>query len=452
MSHPEEWFLISRRGHSSPQIPIIDTQIKYPFVFNPMSLAAVQFAKRPFHVMAKAIGPKCNLDCQYCFYLEKEALFAKSERYRMPDELLERYIANYIESQPTELVSFAWQGGEPTLLGVPYFQKIVELQQKHAQGKRIENALQTNGTLLNDRWAEFLAANAFLVGVSIDGPEDLHNAYRIKRNGTGSFQDVLRGIRVLQKHGVEWNSLTCVNAVNSKQPLKVYKFLKGIGSRHMQFIPIVERRPNAAAQALGLDLSTPPDLENGDADPDMMPWSVQARDYGNFLNAIFDTWVRKDVGKVFVQLFEVSFAKWIGSPGGLCIFAETCGDAVALEHDGSIYSCDHYVYPEFKLGNVADSPLSEMLNSDQQRKFGRDKFETLPRKCLECAYRPACNGGCPKHRSITTKDGEPGLNYLCDAYYRFFKHADPFFQTMGDLYRQRQSPANIMTLLKKRKS
>lgn len=401
--------------------------------------------------MAKAIGPKCNLDCQYCFYLEKEALWAKTEKYRMPDDLLERYIRNYIESQPTDVVSFAWQGGEPTLLGVPYFERIVELQQMYANGKRIENAFQTNGTLLNDRWAEFFAKNEFLVGVSIDGPKALHDAYRVKRNQTGSFDDVLRGIRVLQRHRVEWNSLTCVNAVNSKRSLKVYKFLKGIGAKHMQFIPIVERRPNAAAQDLGLDLSTPPDLETSEPPPDMMPWSVRAKDYGEFLTTLFDTWVRFDVGKIFVQIFEVSFSKWVGNPGGLCIFAETCGDAVALEHDGSIYSCDHYVYPEFKLGNVGDTPLAEMLDSDQQRAFGKAKRDTLPKKCIQCVYRPACNGGCPKHRSITTSDGEPGLNYLCDGYYRFFKHADPYFRTMAELYRHRQSPANIMQLLKKRR-
>ncbi|MGY8696998.1 MAG: anaerobic sulfatase maturase [Verrucomicrobiia bacterium] len=301
-----------------------------------------------------------------------------------------------MESQPTDSVLFAWQGGEPTLLGPPYFQRIVELQQKHAQGKRIENALQTNATLLDDCWGAFLAENNFLVGVSIDGPEDLHNAYRVKRNGSGSFNEVLRGIRILQKHGVQWNSLTCVNAINSKLPLKVYKFLKGIGARHMQFIPIVERRPNPAAQKLGLDLSTPPNLEKPEGDPEMMPWSVQPRDYGTFLTTIFDTWIRKDVGKTFVQIFEVSFAKWIDQPGGLCIFSETCGDAVALEHDGSIYSCDHYVYPEFKIGNVRDTPLSEMLNSDQQLNFGKDKSDTLPPKCHECAYVSPCNGGCPK--------------------------------------------------------
>ncbi len=408
-------------------------------------------AKRPFHVMAKAIGPKCNLDCQYCFYLEKEALFAKSERYRMPDDLLERYISGYIASQPTDAVQFAWQGGEPTLLGVKYFQRILELQRKHAQGKRIENALQTNGTLLDDRWAEFLAENEFLVGVSIDGPEELHNAYRLKRNGTGSFKEVLRGIRVLQKHGVLWNSLTCVNAANSKHPQKVYKFLKGIGSRHIQFIPIVERQPNAQARELGLDLSTPPAPDSPEADPEMMPWSVRPRDYGDFLVNLFNTWVRHDVGKVFVQIFEVSFSKWIGKPGGLCIFSETCGDAVALEHDGSIYSCDHYVYPEFKLGNVRDNPFSDMIGSEKQRKFGQDKFDTLPQKCLDCAFRPACNGGCPKHRSATTESGEPGLNYLCDGYYKFFSHADPYFRVMANLFQQRQSPAAIMDLIKKKR-
>jgi len=401
--------------------------------------------------MAKAIGPKCNLDCQYCFYLEKEALWAKTEKYRMPDDLLETYIRSYIESQPTDTVSFAWQGGEPTLLGVPYFERVVEFQQKHANGKRIENAFQTNGTLIDDRWGEFLSEHGFLVGVSIDGPEDLHNAYRVKRNQTGSFSDVLRGIRVLQRYGVAWNSLTCVNAVNSREPLRVYKFLKGIGSKHMQFIPIVERRPDKSARALGLDLSTPPSQDHADSDSEMMPWSVKPNYYGEFMTRIFDIWIRSDVGRVYVQLFEVSFAKWIGHPGGLCIFAETCGDAVALEHDGSIYSCDHYVYPDFKLGNVRDTPLSEMLDSDRQRAFGQAKRDNLPQQCVECRYRPACNGGCPKHRFATTSDGEPGLNYLCQGYYKIFEHADPYFRAMAELYRRRQSPAGIMQILKKRR-
>jgi uncharacterized protein len=401
--------------------------------------------------MAKAIGPKCNLDCQYCFYLEKEALWAKTEKYRMPDDLLETYIRSYIESQPTDTVSVAWQGGEPTLLGVPYFERVVEFQQKHANGKRIENAFQTNGTLIDDRWGEFLSEHGFLVGVSIDGPEDLHNAYRVKRNQTGSFSDVLRGIRVLQRYGVAWNSLTCVNAVNSREPLRVYKVLKGIGSKHMQFIPIVERRPDKSARALGLDLSTPPSQDHADSDSEMMPWSVKPNYYGEFMTRIFDIWIRSDVGRVYVQLFEVSFAKWIGHPGGLCIFAETCGDAVALEHDGSIYSCDHYVYPDFKLGNVRDTPLSEMLDSDRQRAFGQAKRDNLPQQCVECRYRPACNGGCPKHRFATTSDGEPGLNYLCQGYYKIFEHADPYFRAMAELYRRRQSPAGIMQILKKRR-
>jgi len=401
--------------------------------------------------MTKAIGPKCNLDCQYCFYLEKEALFAKTERYQMADDVLERCIANYIESQPTDLVTFAWQGGEPTLLGVPYFQKIVDLQRKYAGGKRFENALQTNGSLLNERWAEFLATNRFLVGVSIDGPEELHNAYRLKRNGQGSFEEVLRGIRTLQRHGVEWNSLTCVNDLNAKMPLKVYKFLKGIGARHMQFIPIVERQPNTAARALGLDLSTPPNQDGEEPEVEMMPWSVKPNDYAQFLTTIFDHWVRHDVGKIYVQIIEVSFAKCLGSPGSLCIFSETCGDAVAMEHDGSVYSCDHYVYPEYKLGNIRDDSLQDMINSEQQRDFGENKRDSLPRQCLECDYLPACNGGCPKYRFCETSDGEAGLNYLCQGYYHFFKHADPYFQTMAKLYRNRRPPAMIMDLLKKEK-
>lgn len=401
--------------------------------------------------MTKGIGPKCNLDCQYCFYLEKEALFAPNERYKMSDETLERFVSSYIAAQPGDTASFAWQGGEPTLLGVSFFEKVVALQAKHARGKRIENAFQTNGTLLDDRWAEFLAKHNFLVGVSIDGPRDLHDAYRVKRNGKGSFDDVLRGIRVLQRHGVQWNSLTCVNRLNASKPLEVYKFLKGIGSRYMQFIPIVERKPNPAARRLGLDLSTPPSLSEEEAIEEMTAWSVIPREYGSFLNKIFDRWVRHDVGKIYVQTFEVGFTKWLGIKQGLCIFNETCGDAVALEHDGSVYSCDHFVYPEYRLGNINEDSLPEMIDSPFQRKFGQDKRDSLPSQCRECAYRFACNGGCPKQRFARDKRGEPGLNYLCPGYFAFFRHADPYYRVMASLYRRQQSPALIMELLKKKK-
>lgn len=401
--------------------------------------------------MAKAIGPKCNLDCEYCFYLEKDRLFSKNERFRMRDETLERFVKNYIEAQPSEQVSFAWQGGEPTLLGVNFFKKVVALQKKYAQGKQIENAFQTNGTLLNDEWAAFLSENGFLVGISIDGPETLHNTYRVKRNQSGSFRDVLHGVKFLQKHGVEWNSLTCIHKSNSEKPLEVYKFLKGIGSHFMQFIPIVERKPNPKANELGLELSTPPTLEGLEMQQEMTPWSVSPRAYGKFLTAIFDRWVRNDVGKIFVQIFDVSLSKWLGHPSGLCIFSETCGTAVALEHDGSIYSCDHYVYPDYRIGNINENSLASMLDSVFQNRFGQNKSDTLPQYCRDCVFRPACNGGCPKHRFLATEDGEPGLNYLCQSYFSFFKHADPYLRVMANLYRSGRAPALIMELLKKKR-
>jgi len=417
-------------------------------------MSAYTAAKQPFHVMAKGIGPKCNLDCEYCFYLEKEALFGPSERFRMTDETLDNFTRSYIESQPNDSVTFAWQGGEPTLLGVPFFEKAVELQKKYANGKQIENSFQTNGTLIDDRWASVLAENNFLVGVSIDGPEEIHNSLRKDRDGKGSFDKVLKGIRTLQRHKVEWNSLTCVNAVTSKQPQEVYRFLKGIGARFMQFIPIVERKPDAVAAKLGLDFSVPPQSSENDVEvdgPEMMSWSVKSGDYGRFMISIFDKWVREDVAKRYIQLFDVAFQKWLGIPGGLCIFSETCGDAVALEHDGGVYSCDHYVYPEFKLGNLNETPLASMMDSAQQRKFGQDKADLLPKQCRECEYKPACNGGCPKQRFIKTKDGEAGLNYLCYDYFAFFKHVDPYFQVMADFYRKNQAPATIMELIKKKK-
>jgi uncharacterized protein len=412
-----------------------------------------QPASAPFHIMVKPIGPKCNLDCSYCFYLEKEMLFGDGERWKMDDELLEAYVRRYIEAQPAGMpVTFAWQGGEPTLCGVEFFEKVVKWQQQYAGGREIENAFQTNGTLLDDKWGEFLARAKFLVGISIDGPAELHDAYRVKRNGTGSHAEVMRGLEVLKRHRVDFNTLTCVNAANADKGAEVYDFLKSIGSRYLQFIPIVERLPDAEAARLGLSHATPPRFteEDEDMEAPVTQWSVGPKAYGRFMRSIFKRWVQADVGKVYVQLFDVALGKWAGVPGGLCVYSEECGRALALEHDGSLYSCDHFVYPRYKLGNMRDDSLSGMVDSGQQVGFGKDKSRLLPQFCLDCQWRFTCNGGCPKHRFIHTPQDQPGLNYLCNGYRFIFGKMDPYMQAMAKLYREGRAPAEIMPMIRNR--
>lgn len=401
--------------------------------------------------MTKPIGPLCNLDCKYCFYLEKEALFPSNENFRMSDEVLESYIRGYIESQNTPEVGFAWQGGEPTLMGVPFFEKVVALQQQYAGGKVITNALQTNGTLLDDRWGEFLSKNSFLIGLSIDGPRELHDTYRVDKRQQPTFDKVIAGLEVLKKHKVEFNTLTVVNRKNSQHPLKVYRFLKEIGSGFIQFIPLVERKADTHFNPHALELAMPPQIEDAsEAECPVTSWSVRAEDYGRFLVAIFEDWVRKDVGNVFVQLFDVALGNWMGMGGGLCVFSEKCGKALALEHNGDLYSCDHYVYPQYKLGNLMNQSLGEMVASEFQRNFGEEKSTTLPKYCRECSVRFACHGECPKHRFIKTPDGEDGLNYLCPAYKIFFQHIDPYMRTMADLLNSQRPAAQIMAMLAQR--
>lgn len=396
-----------------------------------------------FHVMAKPMGPICNLDCRYCFYLEKENLYGKKQDFAMPDAVLESYISQFITSQDVPAISFAWQGGEPTLLGVDFFRKVVAIQRKYANGKTIENAFQTNGVLLDDRWGEFLAENHFLIGISIDGPAELHDFYRVDKGGAPTFHRVMRGLRVLKKHQVEFNALTVVNRQNSLHPLRVYRFLKSIGCQFLQFIPIVERMAKAA-NADGLVLIAPRDPHAAE----VSAWSVEPRQYGVFLSTIFDEWVRNDVGTCFVQLFDVTLESWLGMVPSLCVFRPTCGAAMALEHNGDLYSCDHYVYPENKLGNIMEQPLSMLVNSAQQRAFGLDKRDSLPRYCRECDVRFACNGECPKHRFIATPDGEPGLNYLCAGYKLFFQHVDPYMKFMANELRHQRPPANVMAWIR----
>ena len=412
-----------------------------------MSQPPIAAAGRGFHVLTKPVGPVCNLDCKYCFYLEKEKLYPGENQWRMSEAVLAEYVRQYIRSQPVPEINFAWQGGEPALLGVNFFRKAVALQEHFAGGKTIFNAIQTNGTLLDDDWCEFLAANKFLVGLSIDGPAELHDQYRVDKRQQPTFGAVMRGLELLKKHGVEFNTLTVVHRANSQQPQEVYHFLKGIGSRFLQFIPLVERTASAEMKTAGYDFAAPPLPGEAGNSSVVTPWSVEAEQYGKFLCAIFDEWVRHDVGKTFVQLFDVALGNWMGLGSSLCVFAEKCGAALAIEHNGDVFSCDHYVYPRHKLGNVMNQSLGAMVNSPQQLKFGDDKLDSLPKFCRECEVRFACNGECPKHRFIQTPDGEAGLNYLCAAYKMFFNHIDPHMRTMARLLQNDEAPARIMDIL-----
>ncbi len=356
----------------------------------------------------------------------------------MPNDVLEIFIQQYIEGQEVETVNFTWQGGEPALAGLGFFEKVIELQAKYSNGKKIENAFQTNGMLLNDKWCEFFAKNTFLVGISIDGPKYLHDFYRTGKTGKSTFDSVINGIYYLKKHNVEFNTLAVVNRKNSYHSLEVYNFLKEIGSRYMQFIPAVEKRSF--------------DIQNNHLNPIksmnfptiVSEWSVESEQYGNFLCEIFDYWVKNDVGKYFVQTFDVALESWCQLPSSLCIFAETCGSALAIEHNGDLYSCDHYVLPKYFLGNVQQQELKSLVYSYQQQKFGNDKRDTLPKFCKKCDFKFACNGGCPKNRFITSPDGEPDLNYLCHGYKKFFSHIAPYMHFMENELGQQRPPANVM--------
>ena len=397
-----------------------------------------------YTVIAKPIGPLCNMACRYCFYLEKERLFREHGSFRMSSEILEAFVRQYIALQDAPEVQFTWQGGEPTLLGVEFFRRVVELQKKYANGKTVTNSIQTNGILLDDRWCEFLTDNGFLVGLSIDGPRKLHDLYRVDKRQRPTFDRVMRGLEFLKKHNTEFNTLTVVNNANSRYPLEVYRFLKEVGKGFMQFIPLVERKPDKEARELGLELGLPPVPGEKDTTSRVTPWSVKPNQFGEFYVQIFDEWVRQDVGKYFVQFFDVALGNWMGHGSTLCIFARKCGYAVALEHNGDLYSCDHYVYPKYKLGNILNNSLGDMLGSLEQRKFGSNKFEMLPNYCRECEVRFACNGECPKHRFIHTPDGEPGLAYLCPAYKHIFSHMAPSMQIMAELVLSGREASRVM--------
>ena len=382
-----------------------------------------------FHIMTKPRGAICNLDCEYCYYLRKENLYPGSS-FRMSDELLENFVQQYIKSQRVPQVNFAWQGGEPTLMGLSFYRKAVAYQKKYAPpGMQIENALQTNGTRLNDAWCQFFAENHFLIGISLDGPREMHDRYRKDKRGGDTFDRVVRGVKLLKKHHVDFNILTCVSTANVDQPLEVYQFLRDeIGACFIQFIPIVERDNGTGFQQGNV----------------LTGRSITGKQYGNFLITIFDEWVNRDVGKVFVQMFDTALGRWLGAPGGLCVFQETCGLALAMEHNGDLYSCDHFVEPRHLLGNILETPMIELVGSQQQRAFGLDKKLSLPHYCRECPVLFACNGGCPKNRTDFTVDGEAGLNHLCEGYKAFFTHIDQPMRKMVGLLYQRRSPAEIM--------
>jgi uncharacterized protein len=384
-----------------------------------------------FHLLAKPTGAICNLACEYCFFLSKEALYPGST-FHMTDQMLETYIRQLVESHRVPEVTVAWQGGEPTLMGLDFFRRSIELEEKYRKpGTEILNTIQTNGTLLDDEWCTFFRERGFLVGISIDGPRGLHDAYRVNKGGRPTFDQTMRGLRLLQKHGVEFNVLTTIHAANGDQPLEVYGFLRDeAGAKFIQFIPIVERDNQTGFQ-------------EGNT---VTARSVSAENYGRFLIAVFEEWVRRDVGRVFVQMFDVALANWVGAPPGLCVHAPTCGTALALEHNGDLYSCDHFVEPKHLLGNIARNPMIQLIGSRQQHRFGQDKLDTLPRHCRECDVRFACHGGCPKDRFTDTPDGEPGLNYLCAGYKAFFRHVDGPMRIMAGLLRRGEAPAEIMSL------
>ena len=385
-----------------------------------------------FHVLAKPTGAICNLDCKYCFFLSKEMLYPGS-RFRMADEVLEAYIRQYIKAQQVPEVSIAWQGGEPTLMGLDFFRRSVAYAQKYKKPRMsIQYSMQTNGTRLNDEWCEFFREHNFLIGLSLDGPPEMHDAYRVDKSGNPTSAQVIQAARLMQKHKVEFNILTTVHAANADYPLAVYRFLRDeIGTHFMQFIPIVERDNETGFQ-------------EGNRVTDR---SVTAEQYSQFLMTIFDEWVRRDVGRIFVQLFDVALGAWIGQPGGLCVFATTCGHALALEHTGDLYACDHYVEPNYLLGNIKDTPMIELVASDQQRKFGQDKLDTLPQYCRACEVRFACHGCCPTNRFIYTTSGTPGLDYLFAGYNASFPPIDEPMRMMAALLRQKQAPAQIMQLV-----
>ena len=397
------------------------------------------FAK-PLYVMLKPAGAHCNLACKYCYYLEKNKLYPTAQRHLMSDEMLEQFTREYIEAQTMNQVLFTWHGGEPLLRSIDFYRKALALQQKYAGGRRIDNVIQTNGTLLTDEWCEFFAQNHWLVGISIDGPQPYHDHYRLTAAGKPSWQKVMQGIKLLKKHGVEWNAMAVVNAYNVNHPLEFYRFFKENGCQFLQFTPIVER------QTRHEDGRTLASLADKDEIP-LSEASVKPEQWGYFLCAIFDEWVRKDVGKIFVEIFDCTLANWMGVSPGICAYSKECGHAGVMEHNGDVYSCDHFVFPEYKLGNIRDHSLIDMLYGEQQQEFSRLKHSSLPRQCKECDMEFACHGECPKNRFMKDKYGDSGLNYLCLGYYHYYQHVAPYMDYMKQELKSQRPPSNIMKVV-----
>lgn len=372
----------------------------------------------PFHVIAKPTGAICNIECEYCFYLDKEQLYPHQQRsdFRMTRQVLERYVQQYIEAQPAGVeVNFSWQGGEPTLLGLEFYRTVVELQRRHARpGQPITNALQTNGMLLDDEWCTFLRDEGFLVGISIDGEQARHDRYRLDLAGRGTFTRVMAGLDALRRNGVEWNALTVVQSDNGDHGAEVYRFLRSIGARFIQLIPIVEPQPGGGVSSR----------------------TVGSEQWGRFLNAVWDEWIVADVGEVFVQHFDMMLGLTLGQPSSSCVHSRTCGRALAVEHNGDLYSCDHFVTPAHRLGNLTQTHLAVLVEGPQQSEFGRAKHETLPEHCRRCEHLSRCWGGCPAHRVARTPEGEPNLNHLCEGYKLFYAHTRPALRAMATALRR----------------
>ncbi len=392
---------------------------------------------KPLYVMLKPVGALCNLACDYCYYLEKSTLYTHNPRHVMSEQLLERFIKEYIQSQTISQIMFTWHGGETLMRPLSFYKRALELQKQYGHGRQIDNSIQTNGTLLTDEWCEFFRENNFLVGISIDGPQDFHDEYRKNKIGAPSYHKVMQGIKLLKKHGVQYNCMAVVNDYNADYPLEFYNFFKDIGCEFLQFAPIVERLKNDKSSTTSLASAM-------DKEAELAPFSVSPKQWGNFLCTIFDEWVRKDVGKFFIQIFDSTLANWVGEQPGVCTMAKTCGHAGVMEFNGDVYSCDHFVFPEYKLGNIYNETLTSMMYSDKQLKFGTDKFDKLPKQCLECDVLFACTGECPKNRFAYDKYGEYGLNYLCEGFYQFFNHVAPYMDFMKIELLAKRPPANVM--------
>lgn len=395
----------------------------------------------PVYIMAKPVGSLCNLDCKYCYYTEKAKLYKQSSRHVMDEDLLELFTKQYIEMQTESAILFTWHGGEPLMRPITFYKKAIELQKKYARGKYIDNSLQTNGTLITEEWARFFKENNFLIGISIDGPQEFHDEYRRSRSGKPSFRQVMQGIKLLNKYGVEWNAMATINDLTASHPLEFYHFFKEIGCKYIQFTPVVERIYHHPDGRL---LASP--IEGGTAE--LADFSVTPQNWGDFLCALFDEWVSQDVGKYFLPIFDSALAGWMGVAPSTCAFAPTCGHAGVIEFNGDVYACDHFVFPGFKLGNIRQKTLAEMMYSHEQMQFGQDKQALLTRQCKECEYMFACNGECPRNRFSFSQYGETGHNYLCEGYRKFFQHIAPYMDYMKHQLQHKEAPANVMQWIK----